>query len=212
MKILLVDDHKIIRNILADFLRKKLDAEVIEGDNGIEGVNLSKDHAFDLIVTDIHMPQMDGIEMVQKIRESNTEVKIIALSMMDDSVSIKKMLKAGTSAYVLKEGDTYELLKAINLVMSGEKYYSHGVTEVIMTSLSNSRRDFKKADLTNRELEVLELLFKEKSNAEIAEKLFISLRTVETHKHNIMEKTGSKNLAGLVKFAIREKLFDDLFY
>jgi len=155
---------------------------------------------------------MDGIEMVQKIRETNTEVKIIALSMMDDSVSIKKMLKAGASAYVLKEGDTNELLKAINLVMAGEKYYSHGVTEVIMTSLSSSRRDFKKADLTNRELEVLELLFKEKTNAEIAEKLFISMRTVETHKHNIMEKTGSKNLAGLVKFAIREKLFDDLFY
>ncbi len=212
MKILLVDDHKIIRSILATFLSDKLGAEVIQGNNGIEGVNLFKSDVFDLVVTDIHMPKMDGIEMVKRIRVLNDEIKIVALSMMDDSVSIKQMLKEGASAYVLKEGDTNELLKAINLVMEGGKYYSPAVTEVIMTSISHGRKESQKVELTKRELEILELILKEKSNAEIAEQLFISLRTVETHKHNVIEKTGSKNIAGLVKYAIREKLFDNLFY
>lgn len=212
MKILLVDDHKIIRSVLATLLQDELSAEVHQCNNGIEGINAFKGNKFDLIIVDINMPRMDGIEMVKLVRELNKKVAIVALSMMDDSVSIKKMLKAGASGYVLKEGDTQELLKAIEEVMNGGKYYSPQVTETIMNSISDGRKAHKEADLTKRELEVLQLIFQEKSNQEIAEELFISLRTVETHKHNIMEKTGSKNLAGLVKFAIREKLFDDLFY
>jgi len=213
MKILLVDDHKIIRKVLADFLREEIEATVTECNNGIEGLNTFKtDAPFDIIIADINMPRMDGIEMVKEIREIDKEVKVIALSMMDDSVSIKKMLKAGATGYVLKEGDSNELIKAIENVITGGKYYSPAVTESIMSSLADGRKAYKEASLTNRELEILELIFKEKSNQEIADELFISLRTVETHKHNIMEKTGSKNIAGLVKFAIREKLFDELFY
>ncbi len=212
MKILLVDDHKIIRNVLSSFLQGKLSAEVIQANNGVEGINLFKSDKFDLVVADINMPKKDGIEMVKEIREIDKEVSVIALSMMDDSVSIKKMLKAGASAYVLKEGDTEDLLKAIEKVQNGETYYSHAVTETIMTSIMDGKKAHKEASLTKRELEVLELMFKEKSNQEVADELFISLRTVETHKHHIMEKTGAKNMAGLVKFAIREKLFDDLFY
>ena len=212
MKILLVDDHKIIRHVLSSFLEEELSATVTQANNGIEGINLFKTDAFDLVIADISMPKMDGIEMVKAIKEINRNVKVIALSMMDDSVSIKKMLKAGASAYILKEGDTTDLLLAIKKVEAGETFYSHAVTETIMTSLINGKKAHKEANLTNRELEVLEQIFKEKSNQEIAEDLFISLRTVETHKHNIMEKTGARNMAGLVKYAIREKLFDDLFY
>ncbi|WP_462251620.1 response regulator [Ekhidna sp.] len=212
MNILLVDDHKIIRSVLAGMLIDELGASVIQANNGIEGINTFKEGEFDLIIVDINMPRMDGIELTKLIREIDKTVSIIALSMMDDSVSIKKMLKAGANGYVLKEGDTNELLKAINLVTDGGKYYSPQVTETIMNSIADGRKATKGADLTKRELEVLEQIFKEKSNQEIADDLFISLRTVETHKHNIMDKTGSKNLAGLVKFAIREKLFDDLFY
>jgi len=212
MKILLVDDHKIIRTVLASMLEEELDAEVLQCNNGVEGINTFKEQEFDLIIVDINMPKMDGIEMSKQVREINKDIHIIALSMMDDSVSIKKMLKAGVNGYVLKEGDTDELMKAIQMVREGGKYYSPQVTETIMNSISDGRKAHKQADLTKRELEVMELIFKEKSNQEIADQLFISLRTVETHKHNIMEKTGSKNIAGLVKFAIREKLFDDLFY
>jgi len=212
MKILLVDDHKIIRSVLATLLEEELNAEVEQCNNGIEGINSFRKSSYDLLIVDINMPRMGGIEMVKLVRETDKEVRIIALSMMDDSVSIKKMLKAGTNGYVLKEGDTQELLRAIEEVNKGGKYYSPQVTETIMNSIADGRKAYKEADLTKRELEVLQLIFHEKSNQEIADQLFISLRTVETHKHNIMEKTGSKNLAGLVKFAIREKLFDDLFF
>jgi len=212
MKILLADDHKIIRNVLSKFLEEELKAEIIQANNGIEAINLYKEKGADLIIADINMPKMDGIQMVEQIKSTNEEVKIIALSMMDDSVSIKKMIKAGANAYVLKEGDSTELLMAIDKVLNGETYYSKAVTETIITSMMEKKVPHKHAELTKRELEILELIFKEKSNQEIADTLYISQRTVEAHKHNIMEKTGSKNIAGLVKFAIREKLFDDMFY
>ena len=213
MKILLVDDHKIIRNVLGAFLKKTIaEATVEEANNGVEGLHLFKQSKFDLVIADINMPTMDGIEMVKQMKATEKNLKVVALSMMDDSVSIKKMLKAGASAYVLKEGDTEELLKAINMVIDGKTYYSPAVTETVMSSLMNSKGSTVNTELTKRELQVLELIFNERSNQEIADELFISLRTVETHKHHIMEKTGAKNMAGLVKFAIREKLFDDLFY
>ena len=213
MKILLVDDHKIIRNVLGNYIREKLNAEVIEANNGVEGIIQVKKQKFDLIITDINMPQKDGIELMKEINDFDPELKVIALSMMDDSVSIKKMLKAGAYGYVLKEGNSAELIGAIKKVQNGEKYYSPSVTDVIMQSvIAGKGIGHKQADLTKRELEILKLIFEEKSNQEIADELFISQRTAETHKHNIMEKTGSKNIAGLVKYAIREKLFDDLFY
>ena len=211
MRILLVDDHKILRQVLRDFLAEHFQGEVLEANNGIEALNMIKKEDLDVVITDINMPRMDGVALMKEIAAFNPDLKVIALSMMDDQVSIKKMLKAGALGYVLKEGNTEDLLKAIEAVRSGEKYYSPSVTEVIMNSIS-SEGHLKKSELTKREKEVLYLLFQEKANQEIADALFISLRTVETHKHNIMEKTGAKNLAGLVKFAIRNKLFDDLFY
>ena len=212
MNILLVDDHSIIRSVLGDFLRRSLKCTLKEASNGIEGLKMWEAESFDLVLTDVNMPHMDGIEMSKQIISKDKKARIIALSMMDDSVSIKKMLKAGARAYVLKEGDTIELLSAINKVMKDENYYSPAVTETIMSTLMGSKKSAINVDLTKRELEILQLIFKEYANQEIADQLFISLRTVETHKHNILEKTGAKNLAGLVKFAIREKLFDDLFY
>lgn len=212
MKILLVEDHKIVRNVLGTYIKENITPDVDEANNGVEAIIKLKSMKYDLVITDINMPRMDGIELMKEINEYDPEMKVIALSMMDDSVSIKKMLKAGASGYVLKEGNTEDLLIAITKVMNGENYYSHSVTEVIMQSVISSRKDHKRAELTKRELEIMRMIFDEKSNQEISDALFISLRTVETHKRNIMEKTGAKNLAGLVKFAIREKLFDDLFY
>lgn len=212
MKILLVDDHKIVRSVLGNHLKEQVSPDVDEANNGVEAIIKIKKEKYDLVITDINMPKMDGIELMKEIHEYDAELKVLALSMMDDSVSIKKMLKAGACGYVLKEGDAEELVKAIEKINDGEKYYSNSVTEVIMQSMIDGRKDHMTADLTQRELEIMRLLFDEKTNQEIADQLFISTRTVETHKYNIMEKTGSKNLAGLVRFAIREKLFDDLFY
>ncbi|WP_109831315.1 response regulator transcription factor [Reichenbachiella versicolor] len=212
MKILLVDDHRIVRKALSTVLQEELKAEVIQASNGVEGINKFVPEEFDFMIADINMPQKNGIELTKEVRKLDKKIKIIALSMMDDSSSIIKMIKAGANGYVLKEGDTEELLEAINKIKNNEKFYSDGVTDKIMNSLVNNGKAENRSELTKRELQVLELVLKEKNNGEIAEELFISLRTVETHKHNIMEKTGAKNIAGLVKYALKEKLFDDLFY
>ena len=213
MKVLLVDDHKIVRQVLKEFLIEKLNGiEVDEANNGIEGLHKVKQAYYDLVIADINMPQMDGIQMMKEIHKYNSGLKVVALSMMDDQVSIKKMLQAGAVGYVLKEGNTQELLNAIQIIINGNKYFSPSVAEVIMSSLTKSNSRYTGIKLTKREKEVLKAIFEEKSNQQIADELFISLRTVETHKYNIMEKTGAKNLAGLVKYAIKERLFDDLFY
>jgi DNA-binding NarL/FixJ family response regulator len=212
LKILLVDDHKIIRDVLGRYISQNISSDLDQANNGIEAFNMIKKKKYDLVVSDINMPRMDGIELMKEINKYDSELKVIALSMMDDTVSIKKMLKAGAMGYVLKEGNTQELTQAVEDVLNGKHYYSAQVQERIIQSVIDNKKDYKKADLSKRELEILKLIFDENSNQEIAEELFISLRTVETHKHNIMEKTGSKNMASLVKFAIREKLFDDLFY
>ncbi len=212
MKILLVDDHKIIRDVLGRFIVEYVTANLDQANNGIEAINLIKQEKYDLVISDINMPKMDGVQLMKAIHEYDPELKVIALSMMDDTVSIKKMLQAGASGYVLKEGNTQELIKAIEEVLKGNNYFSPVVQERIMQSVIDGSKAHKNVKLSKRELEVLKLIFDEKSNNEIADELFISLRTVEAHKHNVMEKTGSKNMASLVKFAIREKLFDDMFY
>jgi DNA-binding NarL/FixJ family response regulator len=212
MKILLVDDHKIIRDVLGRFITQNITEDLDQANNGIEAFNMIKKEKYDLVISDINMPKMDGLELMKEIHNYDPELKVIALSMMDDTVSIKKMLKAGAVGYVLKEGNTQELTKAVEEVLKGNNYFSSQVQEKIIQSVIDSKVAHKEADLSKRELEILKLIFDEQSNQEIADELFISLRTVETHKHNIMEKTGSKNMASLVKFAIREKLFDDLFY
>lgn len=213
MKVLLIDDHKIVRQVLRDFLLEKLhDIEVDEANNGVEGMYKVQSTSYDLVITDINMPQKDGIQLMKEIYAYDPTIKVLALSMMDDQVSIKQMLKAGAVGYVLKEGNTQELLNAIHTIIQGNKYYSATVTEVIMSSLSKTNVRSYGIKLTKREKEILYAIFQEKSNQEIADELYISLRTVETHKYNIMEKTGAKNLAGLVKYAIREKLFEDLFF
>ncbi len=213
MKILLVDDHKIVRQILKEFLVERLQGiEIDEANNGVEGIYKVKQACYDLIIADINMPQKDGIQMMREIHEYDPSLKVVALSMMDDQVSIKKMLQAGAVGYVLKEGNTQELLTAIQIIVNGNKYFSPTVAEVIMSSLTKNKARSSGIKLTKREKEVLQAIFEEKSNQQIADELFISPRTVETHKYNIMEKTGARNLAGLVKYAIREKLFDDLFY
>ncbi|MFT4737901.1 MAG: DNA-binding NarL/FixJ family response regulator [Paraglaciecola sp.] len=212
MKILLVDDHKIIRDVLGRFIQQNITEDLDQANNGIEAINLIKKEKYNLVISDINMPKMDGLELMKEIHKYDPELKVIALSMMDDTVSIKKMLKAGAVGYVLKEGNTQELTTAVEEVLKGNNYFSSQVQEKIIQSVIDSKSAHKEADLSKRELEILKLIFDEQSNQEIADELFISLRTVETHKHNIMEKTGSKNMASLVKFAIREKLFDDLFY
>ncbi|MEX0811059.1 MAG: response regulator transcription factor [Chitinophagales bacterium] len=215
MNILLVDDHQIVRDgIKSLFLDDDNVNIVYEAENGqqaIEKVNESKDN-IDLILMDINMPVIDGIECTEKIKADFPEMKILILSMLNEDEHIKKVLKAGASGYVLKNSGKEELLNAINHVSEGKFYFSEDATKSIMMDLIGQKGRRVESDstlvpLTDRELEVLEYIVKEFTNQEIAEKLFISVRTVDAHRRNLLEKVGARNTAGLVRYAMEKELF-----
>ena len=216
MKILLVDDHKLIRDALSSYMDGDDEFEVVEeAENGQEALILLKSVQVDVVMLDISMPVMDGIICAQKISTQYPEVKILALSMMNDNQFIKQMLAAGALGYILKNSGETEIKKALRTVYAGESYYSAEVAETVMQNMmkggiKRSNKLVVDLPLTTREEEVLYLIIKEYSNQEIADELFISPRTVDAHKRNLLEKTGSKNIAGLVLYAIEKNLFEDL--
>jgi DNA-binding NarL/FixJ family response regulator len=216
MRILLVDDHRLIRDAIQSYMEGDDEYEVVgEASHGQEAIRILEEKEVDVVLMDINMPIMGGIECTKEIKKRWTKISVLTLSMMSDNQHIKQMMGAGASGYVLKNCTEKELKKAIKTVFEGDTYYSSEVTEVVMSNLmknnptktSNLVVDMP---LTDREKEVLELIIKEFTNNEIAEKLFISNRTVDAHKRNLLEKTGSKNIAGLVMYAINNQLFEDL--
>jgi DNA-binding NarL/FixJ family response regulator len=212
IRLLLVDDHRLILEGIASYLEDDNNLELVGGaSNGIEALDLLKTSQVDLALVDISMPHMDGIELTKRMTSEYPETKIICLSMFNDNMNIKKMMNAGAKGYVLKNCSQDELKKAINTIVGGETYYSPEVTETVMNALMNKKATSEfQIVLTDREVEVLQLIVQECSNQEISDKLFISARTVDAHKRNLLEKTGAKNVAGLVVFAINHNLVEDL--
>ena len=216
MKILLVDDHRLIRDAIHSYMEGDNEYEVVgEASHGQEAIRTLEETEVDVVLMDINMPIMGGLECTKEIVKRWPNIKVLTLSMMSDNQHIKQMMGAGASGYVLKNCTEKELKKAIKTVYDGDTYYSSEVTEIVMTNLmknnptktSNLVVDMP---LTDREKEVLKLIIKEFTNNEIADKLFISNRTVDAHKRNLLEKTGAKNIAGLVMYAINNQLFEDL--
>lgn len=216
IKIVLVDDHKMVREGLKRFLEDNQDFEiVVEAENGRDCLDQLATVEADIVLTDLSMPQMNGLELTKILRKQFPKIKVIALTMMDDSQHIKQMLAEGVMGYLLKNCSEDDLMIAINKVYNGNTYYAPEVTNIILNSIRkvNPRRQSKVVNempLTVREKEVLYLILKEKTNQEIAEKLFISVRTVDAHKRNLLDKTGSRNVAGLVIFALDHELFNDI--
>lgn len=209
--ILLVDDHKIIRDGLKLYFEDSEQYEVsAEAENGQKALVHLQNGDFDIVITDISMPEMDGISLTQTIKEQNPEQKVMALTMMGENQHIKHMLSAGVNGYILKNSDKGEIIKAIETILGGENYYSGEVTKIIMDSMSGKKKPTQRltleTPLTTREKEVLKLIVKEYSNQEIADELFISSRTVDAHKRNLLEKTGCKNVAGLVVYALEHNI------
>jgi len=211
-RLLMVDDHRLIREGIIQFLEND-EKYVISGEasDGIDALEFLDKNEVDLVLADISMPHMDGIELTKAITKKYPEIKVVALTIMNDNNHIKKIMNAGAVGYVLKNCSESELKKAIDAVMDGGTYYSPQATETVMNSLM-SKKASPSVDmpLTTREKEVLELIVKENSNQEIADKLFISLRTVDAHKRNLLEKSGAKNIAGLVVYAINNNLVSDI--
>ena len=212
IKILIADDHKIIRVGLRGILEREVDIEVIgEAENGNEVLDILTKTVTEVVLMDIDMGRSSGIETTQKVKTSHPDIHILALTMHEEQDHIIRMLEAGASGYLLKNTGREELLAAIHAVIKGDSYFSNTVSATLLKALTNLKgKPSVKSDngtpLSDREIEVLRLIAQEHSNGEIAEKLFISIRTVDTHRRNILEKLQVKNTAGLVKYAI-EKAF-----
>lgn len=210
INILIADDHQIVIDGIQLMLSTEPDLECIaHANNGLEVLEKLKHLKIDLIILDINMPELNGVEACKKIKADFPEVKILALSMLKEASLIKLMLKNGANGYLLKNAGKDEVLEAIRSIHSGKKHYSPEVSEIIMASLSGETRKKESSpfpQLSRREKQVLKLIVEEFTTSEIAEKLFISFGTVETHRRNLLLKLGARNTAGLVRTALEYEL------
>lgn len=205
MKILLVDDHAIVSDGLEAILKVVDGFEIVNKlTSGDFALAYLKQHEVDLVITDYSMPDMDGLTLVKKAKLIKPDIKIIVLSMHDEAPMIREMLAAGVDGYVLKKYAQQEIVNAIETVHNGRKYFSNEVNKALLSALLP--QELSENSVTERELEVLKLLAEELTSKQIAEKLFISERTVETHRKNLMRKTGANNAIGLVRYAYAKKL------
>lgn len=204
MKILLVDDHTILLEGVKSLLSQEDDLQIVGQADSAEGaLEFLKNQDVDLIITDYSMPGMDGLSLLNTVKRIAPNTKIILLSMHDEVHLVKEILKAGVNGYVLKKDTHKELLNAIHDVKNGKVYLSSDVNKMLIMNLNNP--DEGKL-LTDREREILKLIAKEYTNKNIAEELFISERTVETHRKNIFKKTATNSIVGLIKFAYANNL------
>ncbi len=205
IRILIADDHKIIVDGIKALLSKEEDIVVVaEVENGKQAIEAVKEKEINIIVMDIAMPVLNGLEATKKIKELQPNIKILALTMHEDEQYFNRIMDLGASGYILKNTGHAELVKAINTVYSGQNYFSNEVASKLIMKKYQVTRDtsMDQAQLTKREIEVLRLISEEFKNHEIAEKLFVSTRTVDTHRRNLLQKLEAKNTAGLVKYAI----------
>jgi len=204
----LVDDHNLFRNGLKLLLNKvsgELFENIYEATNGLEFLQLLAQHPVDIALMDISMPVMNGIEATQKALEMNSGLRVIALTMFNEHDYYSKMINAGVKGFLLKEAEIDEVLNAIKAVSGGNNYFS---VEILCTIIKkqNEPQGKNEYNLSGRELEILYLICQGLSNKDIAKKLFLSKRTVDKHRYNILEKTDCKNTANLVMFAVKNQL------
>ncbi|RJP76511.1 MAG: DNA-binding response regulator [Desulfobacteraceae bacterium] len=208
IQILLVDDHSITREGLYALLEKKPNFTVIkQAENGRAAVKLARQHKPDVIVMDINMPDLNGIDATRQILAELPDVKIIALSMYSDRSYVKGMLQAGASGYLLKNCAFDELAKAIETVYNNQTYLSPRISEIVrkeFVKLMKSDDTSATEILTDREREVLQMIAEGYKTKEIADRIHVSVKTVEARRRQIMEKLNIDSVAGLTKFAIRE--------
>lgn len=211
VKIVLADDHNIVRNGIRSLLENEPGIKVVgESEDGEGAYKLVMQLKPDILISDINMPNVNGIELTEKIIASDVSTHILILSMYNDEAYILRSIEAGVMGYLPKDAEYGEIVKAIKSLSRGEMYYNADVTRIITNSLVRSnliKRELDKfGELTKREKEVLKNIVNGNSNKIIAERLFISTRTVDTHRTNIMKKLRAKNTADLVRKAIQNDL------
>lgn len=210
IKLAITDDHLLVINGLKAMLAPYPHITVVYESNAATALMEALPAAQpDVLLLDIQMPDIDGLELCKQVHKNHPEIKIIALTNFMESHYIKQMLRNGASGYLLKNTDEETLVAAIEKVYHGEQYLDAGIKQQLLHEmLTGQRSSGYQIPLTRREKEILKLIAEEHSNQQIAEKLFISLRTVETHRLNLTQKLAVKNTAGLVKEAIKRGLVD----
>ncbi len=211
IKVFLADDHKMFRDGLKAQLDNVDDMVVLgEANDGREAIKKMEELKPDVAVLDVAMPMLNGIEATRNVLKSLPDLKIIMLSMLADQMYVVEALKAGASGYLLKEESFNQLLEAIKIVLNGKVFLSKSIEEVMMDDLvrqiRNGEMEKNTGPLTAREREVLQLIAEGKTSRESADILCVSVSTVDTHRKKIMDKLSVHNTAGLVKYAIKNKI------
>lgn len=205
IRLLLVDDHELFLEGIISLIEDEDFVQIIgtatNGHLALDSIRLDQP---DVLITDLSMPVMGGIELVQKVKSEFPDVKILVLTMHNDRPTISEIMMAEAEGYVLKNTDREELVKALKKVSDGGTFYCNEVVEVLLERLMEQKRKEEiKVSLTEREQEVLKLIAEEKSSEEIANQLFISRRTVETHRKNMLKKAEVNTVIGLLKYGVR---------
>lgn len=212
IRILIADDHAMFADGIASILNNEDSMEVVgrclDGPSVIEYL---KSNPVDILLLDVNLPGMSGIEVCKEVSTKFKETKVLAISMFNEESFVTEILNNGAMGYILKNTGRDELMKAINTVLGGKSYFSDDVTQTIMKGLMKHRTASKKKEpelpkISRREKEVLELIIKEHTTQEIADQLFISLKTVESHRSNLLAKLNARNTAGLVRIALEKNL------
>lgn len=215
IKVILADDHQMFLDGLSSLLSQLKDVQVLAAvSSGKEVLEKLQTLTPDLVIVDLNMPVMDGLQTTREIKKKYPDLKILGLTMENDLQSVTGMLEAGASGYILKNTGKEELELAIRQVMRGEHYLSQSISNQLAQNLLQTfhqRNEVQNelSTLTTRELEILKMIALENSNTEIATQLFISPKTVETHRKNLMKKIGVKNSLGVYKFAIKHQLLQE---
>ena len=208
LKIVIADDHQMFIDGVKSLLKKETQLNFVhEALNGEDALTYIRKNEVNLLITDISMPGMTGTELTKIIKKELPEIKVLVLTMFNDPAIVNDILQSEAEGYILKNTGKQELLTAINKIMDDGTHYSNEVMNLMLkhNKKKNSIAETKD-QLTARELEILKLVCEEFTTADIAEKLFISPRTVETHRKNIIEKTRTKTIVGLIKYAFEHNL------
>lgn len=205
----IADDHQLVIDGIKLLLKQKNNVKVIgESNNGTDLLQALKNHSIDLIISDLKMPGLNGFALMSIIKENHPEIPLLVISMSDELEMIHKLFQTEVEGYILKNSGKDELFNAIDDILNGKVHYEKVLMQQILKKQreKTGKSESKKVNLSAREMEVLTLIANEKTSKEIADILFISKQTVDFHRLNIYEKTGTKTLAGLIKYAIHHQV------